>query len=107
MIKKNLSLFMTTVFVFSFIMILLSTCQNPGGGIGGGGARAGAISPPVTAPRPAAAPKPIAAAPKPVAMPAKPVVKPDPHESVGDAAWGGGKTADIHIDLDAKDFGKF
>ena len=60
------------------------------------------------APKPAPAMKPAAiatpaAAPRPA--PPKPVT--DPSEPVAGQQWGGGGTADIKIDLDAKDFGKF
>jgi len=56
-------------------------------------------SPKPTAPKPAA--KAAPAAGKPVSP------KHDPSEPVAGHDWGGGGTADIKIDLDAKDFGKF
>jgi hypothetical protein len=69
-----------------------------------------------TAPKPTLAKPvlPVAAAPvvaklPPVNKPAisKPAVGGDPSEPVAGDNWGGGKTADIHIDLDDKNFGKY
>ena len=63
------------------------------------------------------APKPAAPVQKPVGTPVahapaahKPVVRPagdHPATPVGDDNWGGGGSADIHIDLDDKNFGKY
>jgi len=92
---------------------------------GSASARAGGVSPPVAVPKPTTALKPAAAL-KPVAL-TKPtgVVKPtmahapapkpvakasDPSEAVADDNWGGGHTgghAEVHIDLDDKNFGKY
>ena len=60
-------------------------------------------------PRQAAVP-PRPAAPKPAAKVVPAVHKPapvHPSEPVAGHDWGGGGTADIKIDLDAKDFGKY
>ena len=66
---------------------------------------------PITAPKPlAGAKKPAAAAPHTPSHTPAPVAhhSPSPAEPVlSDAQWGGGKTADIHIDLDDKNFGKY
>ncbi|MCL2709501.1 MAG: methyl-accepting chemotaxis protein, partial [Planctomycetaceae bacterium] len=82
-----------------------------------GHSKKGATSASYAPPKPAAH-TPIVAAkpmpPKPVAPPAaykptttKSVVGAHPSEPVRDDAWGGGKTADIQIDLDDRNFGKY
>jgi methyl-accepting chemotaxis protein len=57
--------------------------------------------------KPAATIKPVAAsAPKPTPVASKPVSS-DPSEAVAGDNWGGGGNAEVHIDLDDKNFGKY
>jgi len=62
-----------------------------------------------TAPKPATAPKPVAPVAKPAVgvKPAAPKMAANPADPVAGDNWGGGKTADLHIDLDDKNFGKY
>ena len=62
-------------------------------------------SAPVSSPSPL--PKPAVKAPSSVPKPVSSGLKSDPSEPVSGHGWGGGGTADIRIDLDAKDFGKY
>ena len=86
------------------------TSPKPTIDLSGPPARPAAAPPKPAGTKPLAKPAPVAPAankPKPMAVAPKPAG--DPSAPVSDDNWGGGKSkgADIHIDLDMKDFGKY